>query len=198
MKRAAVIRLGVGAVVTVAVILGGVIVGCGGGHAPTLPSPDAPPAPEDVIEVEDYVVEATEVVRLAGSTLIRARNTVRIDGNLIGADGSGPGDPGVSITIGSEGDVQIGGTARAGNGTRGEDRLHHATTSGSTTDGGDGGSLTIIAGADAATTSQDGQTGAEGGSITLGENAHLIAGDGADGGDSLTGGAGGQGGSISL
>ncbi len=90
MHRATSSSLRIAIVLSVAATAALAVAGCAGGHAPTLPSPDAPPAPEDVIEVEDYVVEAREVVRLARSTIIRAANTACIDGDvLVFADASG-------------------------------------------------------------------------------------------------------------
>ncbi|HUS80445.1 MAG TPA: hypothetical protein VM283_04195, partial [Armatimonadota bacterium] len=158
------------------------LLGCGS-HAPTLPSPGPGGGGEDIIEVVDYIVAAREVVSFDRDTLIRASGRAQIDGAVIGADGSGPGKPGVSITIEAEGDVVINGTVRAGNGGQGQDNLHRVTTSGDQTTGGDGGSVTLSSAA---------------GSIALADGAHVRAGDGAGGGDSLTGGAGGNGGHVSL
>jgi hypothetical protein len=72
MHRATSSSLRIAIVLSVAATAALAVAGCAGGHAPTLPSPDAPPAPEDVIEVEDYVVEAREVVRIDGDVLVFA------------------------------------------------------------------------------------------------------------------------------
>ncbi len=81
MHRATSSSLRIAIVLSVAATAALAVAGCAGGHAPTLPSPDAPPAPEDVIEVEDYVVEAREVVRIDGDVLVFA-DASGVEGNV--------------------------------------------------------------------------------------------------------------------
>jgi len=160
-----------------------IIIGCGG-HGPTLPSPPGGGGGGgDVIEVEDFIVAAQEVVQYDTNTTVQVSGIVRIDGAVIGADGSGPGRAGVSITIEAEGDVTINGTVQAGDGGQAVDTLHVASKQADQTTGGDGGDLTL-------TSNQA--------NVTLGEGAHVGGGEGANGGDSLTGGPGGRGGDVSI
>ena len=169
-----------------------ILVGCSGGHGPTFPSPDGGDSPGNTIETEDFVVNAGETVRYDADTTIRC-DSARIDGDIVGADGIGPGEAGVSITIEATGDVEVLGTLRAGDGGQAQDAPDAVSTDGDQTAGGDGGAITI--------------TSAEG-DITVGADAEvrsaqagaaqLIAGDGAPGGNSFTGGPGGDGGDITL
>jgi len=172
-----------------------VIIGCSDSYGPTLPSPDGGGGPANIIEVIDYIVAVGETVSFTENTIVRAENTVQIAGTVIGADGSAPGNDGVSIGIEAGGEVCITGTVQAGSGARGQDAPHANSSPGDSTAGGDGGSVSVSS---------------SGSDITIGSTdscdvdsaqanqAHLIAGDGADGGDSLTGSRGGDGGNVTL
>lgn len=171
-------------VVSVCVVLSLALISCGS-HAPTLPSPDVGGGGGDwdVLEVEDFIVAAREVREFVRNTIVRASGIVLIDGAVIGADGSGPGQAGVSIVIEAEGDVTVNGTVKAGDGGQAVDTLHVASKQADQTAGGDGGGVTL-------TSNQA--------NVTLGEGAHVVGGDGANGGNSLTGGPGGRGGDVSI
>ena len=156
------------------------IFGCSGGNGPSLPSPER----GDVIDTEEFIVEAGEEVRYDSSTTIRAQ-TARIDGEVICGDGSAPGAAGPSITIEAEGYLTISGSIRAGDGWPG----------GADEAGGNGGSIFLRSAGGALAVGQAAQGEALAAQAGAGQ---LVAGDGAAGGDGLTGGAGGAGGSITL
>lgn len=134
---------------------------------------DKPPIPTSgVVEVEDFVLERGEVLRLDGDLVIRASNSIRIDGVIIaGAPEAESPLGGVSIELRARVMIRIDGQIRAGRGLPG---------SAPGEPGGNGGS--IILDAPLIVTAQQSFEGGSGGPGNHGAPGEP-GGDGGDGGN---------------
>ncbi len=165
------------------------IIGCSGGHGPTLPSPDRPSV-SDVIQLDTLVIPEGQTQNLRTNTRYEVAGIVDIAGSLVGADGSGAGGAGASIIIEAQGNISVTGLVRAGSGSKGLDRV--GTDLGGA--GGNGGSVSLTSVAGDITIGTPSAVAAAQAGATRG----VRAGNGGNGGDGLLGGPGGKGGELEL